>query len=1215
MSPEYQQLLNKIREVRLRFKWIVFARGLAFSLVISVVILVATILLVDHWNYSDRALLLARVFSIPLVLATFVWFLGRPLARKVDDVNVARYVEEHHPLLQDRLVTAVELGKDSSANPIVPLLVHDALGKSKPIQAKSLFNPREPFLSGAIALGLGVFFVLLQLFGPGFFNYATLKLYSSWLIPQTESLYRLDVTPGNAQVKKGSDQLVTARLIGFDSQNVLLFSLYQGKQLWERSRMEPAKGSNAFGFLFLDLHENVRYYVQAGNVKSPEFSIAVTEVAQVEKIDLRYHFPSYTGLPTRTEEDGGEIAALKGTQVDVAAILNVDSAGARILLEDGTSVAMRKTSERKFQGRIEVRKNSAYRIELTDSSRAWFSGSHQYPITALDDQPPSVTLLKPGRDKKATKLEEVLTEVKADDDFGVNSLKLHFTINGGKDNVVELFQQKAGSPPKSISGTHTFFLEEYNLEPGDFISYFARASDARNTTTSDIYFLEVRPFGKEFSQVQTTGMGGGQSEIGSVLSARQKEILAATWRLIRDKTTFGPKEYAENVKLVATSQSKLQQQTRTLSDRIQRRALATRDKEFQKLSENLIKAVEAMTPAHELLSQNKPQEAVSPEQTSLQYLMRAEAYFKEIQVAFGNSSNGQGSSLGAEELEGLFELELDKLKNQYETLQQGNSMQPNDEIDEAARKLKELAQRQQQMNQRQHQLPQSRFSQGGSGGSEQQALQSEIEKLARQLERLSRETQNEELLKASQRLKQAAQEMSSGSRSSGDSRDRGLRALSRMNDAQQLVDSQQKNSLSEELKRLQANAEGLRQQEEKIRSKIEDLGRNTSGKQSDSSSPTDSSEQAEKDFSKKREIFQDKSQLKKGLDAMEQSLFSSAKRSANRQKSTSQKLQSAGNSISDDRIKEKVDHSSQLLAYGLLDGAKQREQNIQSAIEGLKQKIASAEKSLVNSETSPTREEKLSRALGQTGDLIGNLESLNRRLQEFQSSKSKPGGQRSNQSGTGDHRRNAEPGQQSAESKSGDPDKAPNQDAEGKEGQSANPAGQDSEGRQGDPKASTLGGTNPHGEPRQAVSEDTEHQSYGSTSMGNAAVNFGDRDLPLPGSLTAEERRQFEREYQLRLKEAQEIGKHLSDQPDLASQIKNIVDRMKQVGSRKLQDEKGLERLSSSVIEGFRGLEIELSKSLQQQFTKENLHLAKDEDIPEPYRKQVEDYYKALSKK
>src|SRR5262249_6837174 len=154
-----------------------------------------------------------------------------------------------------------------------------------------------------------------------------------------------------------------------------------------------------------------------------------------------------------------------------------------------------------------------------------------------------------------------------------------------------------------------------------------------------------------------------------------------------------------------------------------------------------------------------------------------------------------------------------------------------------------------------------------------------------------------------------------------------------------------------------------------IRSKIENLSSSSSGKQSDSSSPANSSEKTEKEFSKKREIFQDKSQLKKGLDAMEQSLFSSAKRSANPQKSTSQKLQSAGNSIRDDRIREKVDHSSQLLAYGLLDGAKQREQSIQSAIEGLKQKIDSAEKGLVNSQISMTREEKLSRALGETGDL------------------------------------------------------------------------------------------------------------------------------------------------------------------------------------------------------------------------------------------------------
>src|SRR5262249_41983730 len=202
----------------------------------------------------------------------------------------------------------IELGKKSEANSILLLLVRDALGHSRSIQAQSLFNPREPYLSGTIALALITFFVLLQIFGPAFFPYATLKLYSSWLIPQPEPLYRLDVSPGTIQVKKGSDQLVSAKLVGFDSQDVNLFSRYQGRESWERSRMEPAQGSNAYGFLFFDIHEAVRYYVQAGNVKSPEFTISVADVPQVEKINLSYHFPQYAGLPPRREEDGGEIA-------------------------------------------------------------------------------------------------------------------------------------------------------------------------------------------------------------------------------------------------------------------------------------------------------------------------------------------------------------------------------------------------------------------------------------------------------------------------------------------------------------------------------------------------------------------------------------------------------------------------------------------------------------------------------------------------------------------------------------------------------------------------------------------------------------------------------------------------------------------------------------------------------------------------------------------
>lgn len=1263
MTHEHLQLQKKIREVRSRLKWIAGAKGLATSLALSLLILSIAIYGADHWNYTDTAVNLARLFSVLGITGVFGWFFVRPLLRKIDDVRIARYIEERHPVLQDRLVSAVELGNreafSSSPHPILPLLLRDALQRSQNIPVKSLFNPREPYLSSALALAMILFFVLLQMFGPNFFQYATLKLYANWFTPQAVSLYRIDVTPGNSEVRKGSDQLVTAQLIGFDSSDVQLFSRRGSSPNWEKSRMEPQKGSNSFGFLFLDIGEKVHYYAQSGNVRSPEFAISVTDVARVERINLTYNFPKYTGLPSRQEEDGGEISAVKETRVDIQAQTNIEAASARILLEDGTAIPMQKTGEKQFLGQIEVKKDSSYKIELTDTARHSAVGSHEYPITALEDQPPLISMLKPGRDKKVTQLEEVLAEVKANDDFGLSSLKFHFMVNGGQENVVDLFQREKGDAPKSISGTHTFFLEEFNLEPGDVISYYARASDARTTSTSDIYFLEVRPFGREYSQAQMTGgMGGGAGDVGSVLSARQKEILAATWRLVRDQKTFGKTEYSDNLKLVASQQQKLQQQTRTLSERIQRRALTSRDKEFQKLADNLLKAIEAMTPAHQMLSQEKPKEAITPEQTALQHLMRAEAYFRQIQVAFGNGGGG-GNAVGAQELENLFELELDKLKNQYETQQQRNSRQASAEIDEALEKLKELAQRQQQLNERNRQrMRMSGSSQGGGGGSqsEQQMIQEETEKLARQLERLSRETQDEELLNSSQRLKQAAQEMRNNRNGSpaGGSQNRGLQALSRLNDARRMVENQQKGSLSDDLKRLQEEAEQLAQRQERIQEAINDLSRHASANRQSASPQTGSAEQLQQQFQKKRQIFQEKAELNKALGAMEQNLYGSARKAASQHKSTSQQLQSAGNSLRDNRVQDKVSLGGQLIARGMLDIARERERTVQGIIEDLKDRITSAEKGLENSAPSGSPEERLSKALGQTGDLLENLESLNRRLREKGSGRPDP----NSPSGDRQARENGKPrddgqasgreGQQSsADGKSPEASGQPSSqgqpgrngresknlsnqhmNAQGQRGQQPGDASGENSGDsdRGDSSRQTQANANwgspdrgknsPRGDNRQNGFNDGERQTHGSYNRGNAAVNFGDYELAPPARLNPEQARQYEREYDLRLKEAQDIAKNLREHQDLAKQVQNMVERMKQMKSMKfLYDAQELERLQSNVIQGFRQLELDLSKNLQHLVARENLHLAKDEEVPEAYRKQVEEYYKALSKK
>ncbi len=86
------------------------------------------------------------------------------------------------------------------------------------------------------------------------------------------------------------------------------------------------------------------------------------------------------------------------------------------------------------------------------------------------------------------------------------------------------------------------------------------------------------------------------------------------------------------------------------------------------------------------------------EQKALQGAQRAEATFRDIQVAFGTPGRRRwsGRKLGRD-LENLADLELDREKNQYETGQQSASDSRQQEIDKALQKLAELARRQQEL--------------------------------------------------------------------------------------------------------------------------------------------------------------------------------------------------------------------------------------------------------------------------------------------------------------------------------------------------------------------------------------------------------------------------------------------------------------------------------------------------------------------------------------
>src|SRR6266571_2581592 len=557
MSPQLENVNEVIKQVRRRILMRNVLRGAAITVGVAAVSLLVTALAAGLLKQRHGALIVLR--GMPFVVTgVAAWlFLVRALRTKIQDATIARLIEEKCGL-GDRVVTAVEYSENPrEASPaIVDRLVADASCRSSSVDPNLVVDPRRAYAYGAAAAVILLALIGAWVFGPKPVSKGLAALYSTEDDSVAANSMFINVSPGTARVPRGSDQKIKATLAGFDASQAQVFMRKVGADNWIAHMMEPAKSNGEFQFLIFNIQDSVTYYVEAKDIRSQEFALEVADLPFVKQIDLVLNFPGYSHLPSKKIENGGEVAALKGTVVQVTAQLSANAKAARIAISDGAKIEMTPVDDSHFVGQFTVKQNGTYRIELTSDGGERYNGSNEYDITVLEDHAPTVVIDKPGRDMKVSSIQEVFTQVRAEDDYGVASIELHYSVNGGEEKTVKL-QDLQSESPHTLSGAHTFFLEELGLQPGDFISYYAKARDNSakpQESTSDIYFMEVRPFDREFRQSQQQGQGQGADQESNALTRRQREIIAATFRVQRELSTYTPPEKDENFGAVTLSQ-------------------------------------------------------------------------------------------------------------------------------------------------------------------------------------------------------------------------------------------------------------------------------------------------------------------------------------------------------------------------------------------------------------------------------------------------------------------------------------------------------------------------------------------------------------------------------------------------------------------------------------------------------------------------------------
>jgi len=1165
----YESLLARVRQVRRRWRFQVLVNGISLFLASAIALLILGVWGADVFGFRPAAVWVMRLLTGATVFFVGWHFLCAPLRARVSNVRIAQYIEENYPQMEDRLVTAMEFGSpDTTASGMIDLLIKDALDNASRVDL-SVFLDRKRLLSfGSLGIAACLALFVLLNWGPSFFPYGFSHLYVPWTEASLGSSMMIKITPGDIEIAKGSDQQLRAQLVGFDSPEVRLYVQPEESNSWSSSPMEPDPRGSTFQYLLIDVRSSLRYYVESKGVQSRIYSVKVLDLARVETIDLTYNFPAYTRMAPQAVQNEGDISALKGTKVDLKIHLNRPAESARLLFDNQSTLDLARSGLQDFTGNFSLQRSGSYLVQITESRGKKYPGSPEYEIEALEDSAPKVTVTRPMRDVRATSVEEVFSEIKAEDDIGMGKLELHYSVNGGPEKVVNLYD---GKPPQpAVTASHTFFLEEFGLQPGDVISYYGKGWDNNNVTgpgvaSSDIYFIQIRPFEQKYTQNQQGGMQGGDGEREEALSKQQKDIISATFKVIRDQGKMPAKEVLDGLKSLALVQSRLAGQAQNLVDRMQRRGAAQVDESFRKLSDYLKNAIGDMGAAAVDLGAQKPETAMPQEQKSLQQLMRAESLFKEIQVSFSNqSSSGGGSQASAEDLADLFELEMNKLKNQYETVERGEQQSRDQKVDEALEKLKELAKRQQQLNERrlaQGRAPSS--SSGASGSQSQQQLMQEAEQLKRQLQRLSRERSSPQLNEASSQLQKALEEMKKALNSSqrgveAEAGAQGMRALQQLDDAARKLARGQDSDLRQGLDQAVNESKKLVDEQKRIQEGLERLS-----KDEVAAGSSEAAKQMREDLVSRKTSLADRL---RNLGSHIQDLSRQARKT---QKEASGKLDEAAGAIQENKLPERIMSGNALIQNGYYESQIGREGSIRNSLEGLSKQLESARGSI-----GQTKEGKLEEAANRARQLSEGLESMQQRLSQAQR-------------GPGD-RSGRQPGQQ---------------------GRGQNQQGQ-SQSTQGQP-----GGQMQNGQTARGMAQPNTRDGRPSSDADARNLSGDPSGVPAGiGIQRNEQERQLNRELQQRLADAQELRPLLDRNSTQLQNLDRVIESLRRAGDFvKDSNPEQVARLKSA-IDYMRIVEFDLARDLERLNQTEKYFFAEDNEVPGNYQKLVEEYYKSIAK-
>src|SRR5579864_5453043 len=443
--------------------------------------------------------LLDHLVGLPLFVRRIVLALGlssavvyvfsrivMPIMRRVNGFYAARTIEQTDPSFKNSLINYLDLRRHRAelSKTVMATIEAKAVGDLTKVEVDTVVNQRrlnQMCYAGATVVVVFCFYWLVT---PKDISASVRRAFLADESRPTNTQL-LNIKPGNepalAKVVAGTHVPFSVDVSGTRPKRVLLHYSTDGGLFYATAEFAPGRTTTTpWQTTLRNVQQNVDYYLTGGDAESIKYHLEVLPAPMVTSVRLDYDFPAYTGIPRRSNIEGGNVEALEGTRITVHAQTNQPAQTGKLDFGKENTVSMDVTAgdPQQLTGRFKVSETGSYTIKFTTTGGQANPDPVVYDIHALKDEEPKARFVRPSEPSiKAHSNEKVTLVMEASDDFAVKDVTLH--VHQGTEILKSINYLEKKPPAHRFRQQDVLDLAAMKVKPGSKIEYWLTVRDTK----------------------------------------------------------------------------------------------------------------------------------------------------------------------------------------------------------------------------------------------------------------------------------------------------------------------------------------------------------------------------------------------------------------------------------------------------------------------------------------------------------------------------------------------------------------------------------------------------------------------------------------------------------------------------------------------------------------------------------------------------------------